>query len=236
MALQDTSVHATPELFAAAAEQAALLGAPVRLKILVLLAQSPKAVEDLADGTGESIANISQHLKKLKEGGLLLVRKQGLLRIYELADPRVGLWLETLFDISEITSPRFQSHQRQMTEENEWVSTDGRPLHRALEDARIVVLDVRPEEETQASPVEGALSIPLEELRSRVSELSRNKVYWLVCRGRTCGQATEGVRLLRKKGLQAFRLKESPLSLRYQQRSLRNLELKSIAAKKVKKG
>jgi DNA-binding transcriptional ArsR family regulator len=226
----------TQDLFNAAADQAALLAAPARLKILVLLAQAPKAVEELAAATGESVANISQHLKKLKEGGLLLMQKSGLQRIYELADPRVGLWLETLFDIAEVTSPQFRDQQRQLAEEDEWVAADSEQVFQTLRERKAIVLDVRPSEEAAASPLGDAVTIPLLELRKRVHELRKDQVYWIVCRGRTCSQATEGVRYLRKKGIQAYRLKESPITLRYQRKNLSEFALKTESSKKGKKG
>jgi len=236
MSQSHSTSSVTQDLFSAAADQAALLGAPARLKILVLLAQAPKAVEELAAATGESVANISQHLKKLKEGGLLLMQKSGLQRIYALADPRVGLWLETLFDIAEVTSPHFREQQRRLADEDEWVSADSEQVFRTIQERKAVVLDVRPSAEAASSPLSGALMIPLLELRKRVHELSKDQVYWIVCRGRTCGQATEGVRYLRKKGIQAYRLKESPISLRYQRKNLSDFALKTESSKKGKKG
>jgi len=199
------------ELFLAAAEQAALLGAPARLKIMVLLAQSPRTVDSLAEKTGESVANISQHLKKLKEGGLLSVRKDGVSRIYELADERVGLLVEAILDIAELQSSDFQKALKNLANEDEWVdgfALDGAPFG---SDPDVVLLDVRDADESAATPVVGALKIPHDQIRSRIVELDANKIYWVVCRGRTCAQATESVRLLRKKGLSAYRMQESPI-------------------------
>ena len=46
------------------------LGNRHRLEILELLAQAERTVESLADETGISLANTSQHLQVLREAGL----------------------------------------------------------------------------------------------------------------------------------------------------------------------
>ena len=53
----------------------------------------------------------------------------------------------------------------------------------ALKDSEIVVLDVRRNSERQASHILGSLHIPLHELSSRISELSKEKTYWVHCAG-----------------------------------------------------
>jgi len=68
--------------------------------------------------------------------------------------------------------------------------------------------------ESGHSPVEGALAVPFGQLEEKLKTLPRGKTYYLFCRGRACPMATDGVRLLRSRGLKAFRLKESPVALR----------------------
>jgi rhodanese-related sulfurtransferase len=53
----------------------------------------------------------------------------------------------------------------------------------ALKDSEIVVLDVRRNSERQASHILGSLHIPLHELSNRISELSKEKTYWVHCAG-----------------------------------------------------
>jgi glyoxylase-like metal-dependent hydrolase (beta-lactamase superfamily II)/rhodanese-related sulfurtransferase len=54
---------------------------------------------------------------------------------------------------------------------------------KALVDPAIVVLDVRRNSERRASHIVGSLHIPLHELSSRMSELSKDKTYWVHCAG-----------------------------------------------------
>ena len=53
----------------------------------------------------------------------------------------------------------------------------------ALTDSEITVLDVRRNSERRASHIVGSLHIPLHELSARMSELSKEKTYWVHCAG-----------------------------------------------------
>jgi rhodanese-related sulfurtransferase len=73
---------------------------------------------------------------------------------------------------------------------------------------RLVVLDVRPQEEYEAGHIPGAVSMPLEELRTRVRELPKSKQIVAYCRGPLCALAPEATRYLRSKGYKVKRLVE----------------------------
>ncbi len=62
------------------------LGDPTRRAIFELIATRPSAVGELADGLPVSRPAVSQHLKVLKEAGLVTDRPEGNRRIYQL-DP-----------------------------------------------------------------------------------------------------------------------------------------------------
>ena len=62
------------------------LGDPTRRAIFELIAAGPSAVGELADGLPVSRPAVSQHLKVLKEAGLVTDRPEGNRRIYQL-DP-----------------------------------------------------------------------------------------------------------------------------------------------------
>jgi DNA-binding transcriptional ArsR family regulator len=192
---------------------AALMGSPARLKILLLLAQSPRSVEDISVQTGESVANTSQHLKKLRDGGLLECTKNGLSRVYRLQDERTAIFVEYLFDLHELTRPE-QTAAFLAGEDGEWSELSPGDLRKSLDARKAVLLDVRDEFESAATPVEDALRIPMSELKANLGRLAKSKIYYVLCRGRACGGASDGVRLLRESGFKAFRIKESPSSLR----------------------
>jgi DNA-binding transcriptional ArsR family regulator len=62
------------------------LGDPTRRAIFERLADRPRAVGELADELPVSRPAVSQHLKVLKESGLVIDRRAGNRRIYQ-ADP-----------------------------------------------------------------------------------------------------------------------------------------------------
>ena len=72
----------------------------------------------------------------------------------------------------------------------------------------IVLVDVRPSEEFEAGHIEGARSIPLEELQGRLAELPPDREVVAYCRGPLCAFAPEAVRRLRAAGRNARRLEE----------------------------
>jgi DNA-binding transcriptional ArsR family regulator len=63
------------------------LGDPTRREIFERLAKCPLAVTDLASQLPVSRPAVSQHLKLLKDAGLLLVRQDGTRRLYKV-DPK----------------------------------------------------------------------------------------------------------------------------------------------------
>ena len=202
------------QAFDLVAGMAATLGSPARLKILHVLAQAPRSVDAVAGITGESVANVSQHLQKLRREGLVECRKDKLARIYRIADPAVALLLESLFDLAERVSPAF-------ADTGSGVAGDERPvaLMTVIDDIRrkkAALLDIREAYETAHSPVEGAIRMPLDELPQKARTLVKSRTYYVVCRGRACELAARGVTMLRAMGFRAYRLKDSPASLRAQ--------------------
>ena len=60
------------------------LGDPTRRRIFELVAESPRAVGELAQELPVSRPAVSQHLKVLKQAGLVLDRQDGTRRVYRL--------------------------------------------------------------------------------------------------------------------------------------------------------
>ena len=69
-----------------------------------------------------------------------------------------------------------------------------------------MLVDVRPAEEFDAGHIDGAVSIPLDELDERLSELPADSEIVAYCRGTLCAYAHEAVRRLRAEGHSARRL------------------------------
>ncbi len=66
-----------------------LLGEPNRLRLLAELQEGERSVNDLAEATGLTQANVSRHLHALAESGILSRRKAGLQVFHAIADPKI---------------------------------------------------------------------------------------------------------------------------------------------------
>lgn len=73
------------------------LGDPTRKTIFERLTRGPLAVGELASDLPVSRPAVSQHLKVLKEAGLVVDRRQGTRRLYQ-ADPQALADLRAYFD------------------------------------------------------------------------------------------------------------------------------------------
>jgi DNA-binding transcriptional ArsR family regulator len=74
-----------------------LLGDPTRRVIFELLARRPSSVQELADQLPISRPAVSQHLRILRDGGLVVSQAEGTRRIYRLNPDGVGAlrtWLD----------------------------------------------------------------------------------------------------------------------------------------------
>ena len=71
-----------------------------------------------------------------------------------------------------------------------------------------MLVDVRPDEEFEAGHIEGARSIPIDELEQRLAELPADREVVAYCRGPFCAYAHEAVRRLRAAGRPARRLED----------------------------
>jgi DNA-binding transcriptional ArsR family regulator len=78
-----------------------LLGDPSRRAIFELLARAPSSVREIADQLPISRPAVSQHLKVLKDGGLVASRPEGNRRVYSL-NPRgvaaLRAWLDGVWE------------------------------------------------------------------------------------------------------------------------------------------
>ncbi len=71
-----------------AAERFRLLSEPVRLQLLNQLhTQGEMNVQALAEATGHHQANVSKHLRRLADSGLVEGRREGLYVYYSISDP-----------------------------------------------------------------------------------------------------------------------------------------------------
>ncbi len=71
------------------ARRFAVLGEPMRLRLLHELMEQEQPVNTLVGLTGGTQANVSRHLQTLAAAGLVSRRKEGLQVFYAIADPSI---------------------------------------------------------------------------------------------------------------------------------------------------
>jgi rhodanese-related sulfurtransferase len=194
-------------LFEAIAVMGKAFASARRLELLDLLAQAPRSVDELARATGQSNANASQHLQALHAAGLVTRAREGMSVRYAIAGPEVlALWIA----LRDTSAARLAEVQRAADEYlGDDVETIGREelLERAAR-GEVVLVDVRPGVEFRAGHIDGARSIPIEELDRRLAELPADREIVAYCRGPFCAYAHEAVRRLRAAGRSARRLED----------------------------
>jgi len=194
-------------LFAQFATVAKALSHPLRLELLEQLAQGGRSVEVLADRTGVSIANASQHLQQMRRAGLVAARREGKYVFYRLADDAVLGLLASLRHIAERNLAEVEQVVRSYFDDRDSLEPVSRAeLARRVRSGRVIVLDVRPQDEFALGHLPGAINIPLGELKRRLGELGVHREIVAYCRGPYCVYADDAVRLLRGRGLKASRL------------------------------
>jgi rhodanese-related sulfurtransferase/DNA-binding HxlR family transcriptional regulator len=200
-----SSRQAKDALFEAIASMGKAFASPRRLELIDLLAQGPRTVEELARATEQSTANTSQHLQSLHGAGVVERRREGTRVRYALAgDDVIDLWT-ALQAISAGRIAEVERAAREYLGEPVEAITRGELVAR-LRKGDLVVVDVRPEEEFAAGHIDGAVSIPVDELADRLAELPTDAEIIAYCRGPLCAYAHQAVRQLRGAGRSARRL------------------------------
>jgi rhodanese-related sulfurtransferase len=199
--------QAKDALFEAVALMGKAFASPRRLELIDLLAQGPRTVEELARASGQSTANASQHLLALHASGVVTREREGTRVRYALAGEDVlRLWLELRKASATRLAEVERAARNYLGEEVEAISRE--ELIPRLGSNDVVLIDVRPAEEFAAGHIEGARSIPLEELDERLAELPPDCEVVAYCRGAFCAYAHEAVRRVRATGRQATRLED----------------------------
>jgi len=194
-------------LYAEFALIAKALAHPHRLELLEHAAQGAMPVDSLAERVGLSVANASQHLRQLREAGLVTAERDGKFVRYALADDAVLALIASVqrvaerrrAEVSRIVSGYFEARDAM------------EPVSRAelldrVRDGTVTVIDVRPREEYALGHVPGALCLPLDELETRLAELNPAQRIVAYCRGPWCVLSFEAVARLRALGFDAWRM------------------------------
>jgi rhodanese-related sulfurtransferase/DNA-binding transcriptional ArsR family regulator len=194
-------------LYAQLARIGKAVGSPHRIEMLELLAQGERTVDSLATEIGLSLANASQHLQTLRQAALVETRKEGLNVYYRLAEPAV---FELCSAVRSVAERRLADLERLVAQHfgdrSQPEPVEMRDLLQRVRSNEVIVLDARPVSEYEAGHIGGAISMPVDELQSRLRSLPPDKEYVAYCRGPYCVYADRAVELLLKSRRRARRL------------------------------
>lgn len=182
---------------------------PHRLEIIDLLGQSGRTVEEIAKETEMSVANASQHLQVLKASNLVDIAREGNYIRYHLVNDKV---FETWSDLRDVGFERVAEINKLIqdyrAQKNSLEAINIEELVTRMKSKNTILLDIRPTEEFNSGHIPGALSVPLETLKTFIKTLAKNKEYIAYCRGPLCVFADDAVAILNRKGFKAKRLEE----------------------------
>ncbi|MBT0993809.1 ArsR family transcriptional regulator [Cellulomonas sp. DKR-3] len=209
----DLGNTAKAEVFDALAGVVKALASPRRLELVELLAQGEHPVEELARLSGMALTTTSAHLQTLKQAGLVRTRRERTTIHYRLAGDDVA---ELYVAAKRVALAR--SGQLRDTLADYLVAADGGSAAATIRPAAVTsamtVVDVRPANEFAAGHFPGALSIPLDDLPSRLHELPTDAPVVVYCRGELCRSAREAAHLMRGHGIDATAMDEGVVEWR----------------------
>ena len=175
-----------------------------RLEILDLLCQGELSVDKIAAKANISQKLASAHLRALREARLVVTRRDSRHIFYRLADESMPA---ALVAIARLAERRFtdviQPLSSHFDDLKSMCRLDQRELIQKSRSGEIVVIDVRPEDEFQAGHFPEARSIPIDNLKQRLSRLPKNREIVAYCRGSYCVYAHQAVKLLQREGYKA---------------------------------
>jgi rhodanese-related sulfurtransferase/biotin operon repressor len=196
-------------LFAQFAAVAKSLAHPSRLELLEQLAQGERSVETLAERTGLSVANTSQHLQQMRRTGMVVARRDGKFIFYTLADDAVLEVVSMLRRIAERNVAEVDRVVRSYFDDRDSLEPMSRKeLLRKTRTGEVTVVDVRTPDEFALGHVRGAVNVPLRELKARLAQFDPSQEIVAYCRSHYCVLSYEAVATLRKRGFKVRRLEE----------------------------
>jgi rhodanese-related sulfurtransferase/DNA-binding transcriptional ArsR family regulator len=209
------STEAKTALLAQFARVAKALGNPARLELLDLLTQAERSVDELARAAGMPVGNTSAQLRALHAAGLAAARRDGSRIYYRLAGDDVARLYQAMREVARAHLPDAEAARAAYLGSDEPAEPVSRgELLRRAQSGDVLVIDVRPAAEYAAGHIPGAVSVPLDELASRLGTLPAAAEVVAYCRGAYCVLARDAVRQLHASGRAASHLADGMLEWR----------------------
>ena len=149
------------EIFLRSSQILKTLAAPVRIKLIHFLSQSPLTVEILSQKIDQSISNTSMHLRKLFNENIVGIETVGQKRLYSLHPAMLEFWESSQNFVQNIDS------SLHLDESLNWES----PIDSTIEKSHICFLDVRPHDEVDLnsfSPPKNYIHISYHDLQKNL--------------------------------------------------------------------
>lgn len=183
------------------------LSAPARLMLLEQIAQGERGVDALAEKTGLTIANASQHLQQLRRAGLVSSRRDGKSVLYRLSDAKTLALMELIGVVAARNLAQVDRILRGLSDgadTPEPVTRD--ELAARMEEGSVTIFDLRPADEFSMGHIPGARNVTLADLDRIAATLDLGIEIVAYCRGPYCVYAHQAITALHKWGLNARRL------------------------------
>ena len=222
--MTDANRQTKNQLYGQVARIGKAIASPKRLELIEILCQGEKTVEQLANDADISIKLASAHLKELRIAQMLETRRDGKYVFYRLASHAVSDFWVALRALAEDRLVELQLALSQLAAHaDDLAAMSHNELLAQAARGEVVVIDVRPQTEFAQAHLPCAISLPLAELRQRITELPVDKPIVAYCRGPFCLWGKEAVNLLRDQGYRATRLQHGVSEWRAQGQPIESL-------------
>jgi len=98
-----------PEVIQQVSEYFSVLSEPTRLRLLNILGDDEKCVQELVEATDTSQANVSKHLRLMLQAGIVSRRTEGTSAYYRVVD-------ELIFELCDLVCDRLASRIEQQAQ------------------------------------------------------------------------------------------------------------------------
>jgi len=194
---------------------------PKRMELIDVLSQRNYSVEELSKEISMSIASTSQHLQVLKSVKLVDTERRGNFIIYSIKDDSI---LKLVSAVKELGFRKIAEVERLIkdfkADKNILESITLDDLLARSKKAKVMLIDVRPEDEYNAGHIPNAVSIPLAQLKARLNELPKNQTIIAYCRGPLCVMAVDAIKLLNQKKFNAIRMEDGYVEWKLKQQEI----------------